>query len=131
MPQQSRSKIKIMLPVFFDYNYVVHYEAFSPGQTVNIEYYLSFMCVLAITIRLKRSKLGANLWVSSPCYTKLVMCDFFGKNLTYFVPLPPYWPDLALWNFCPFRKFIRLGRRFATIEEGLLGYTGKRLFRLF
>ena len=39
-PRQSRSKIKVMLTVFFDYRGVVHYEFLSTGQTVNKEYYL-------------------------------------------------------------------------------------------
>ena len=34
-PRQSRSKIKVMLTVFFDYRGVVHYEFLPSGQTVN------------------------------------------------------------------------------------------------
>ena len=41
--RQSRSKIKIMMTVFFDFRGVVHYEFLSPRQTVNKEYYLSIM----------------------------------------------------------------------------------------
>ena len=33
--RQSRSKIKVMMTVFFDFNAVVHYEFLSPRQTVN------------------------------------------------------------------------------------------------
>ena len=42
-PHQSRSKIKVMLTVFFDYRGVVHHEFLPTGQTVNKEYYLSVM----------------------------------------------------------------------------------------
>lgn len=41
--RQSRSKIKVMLTVFFDYRGVVHSEFLPPSQTVNKEYYLSVM----------------------------------------------------------------------------------------
>lgn len=55
--RQSRSKIKVMLTVFFDYRGVVHYEFLPPGQTVNKEYYLSVMRRLREAIRLKRPDL--------------------------------------------------------------------------
>jgi len=40
---QSRSKVKVMLIVFFDYRGVVHSEFLPEGQTVNKEYYLGVM----------------------------------------------------------------------------------------
>ena len=42
-PRHSRSKIKVMLTVFFDYRGVVHYEFLPTGQTVNKVKYLSVM----------------------------------------------------------------------------------------
>lgn len=59
-PRQSRSKIEVMLTVFFDYRCVVHYEFLPPGQTVNKEYYLSVMRRLREAIRHKRLELWAN-----------------------------------------------------------------------
>jgi hypothetical protein len=38
-PRQSRSKVKVMLTVFFDYHDVMYSEFLSEGQTVNTEYY--------------------------------------------------------------------------------------------
>ena len=55
---QSRSKIKVMLTVFFDYRGVVHYEFLPTGQTVNKEYYLSVMGHLCEAIRKKRRNYG-------------------------------------------------------------------------
>ncbi|XP_020298007.1 uncharacterized protein LOC109862383 [Pseudomyrmex gracilis] len=55
-PRQNRSKIKVMLTVFFDYRGVVHSEFLPPGQTVNKVYYLSVMRRLREAIR-KNSKL--------------------------------------------------------------------------
>ena len=58
--RQSRSKIKVMLTVFFDYRGVVHYEFLPIGQTVNKEYYLRVMRHLREAIRKKRPELWAN-----------------------------------------------------------------------
>ena len=43
---QSRSKIKTMLTVFFDWEGVVHHKYTPPGQTINKEYYLNVLCWL-------------------------------------------------------------------------------------
>ena len=59
-PRQSRSKIKVMLTVFFYYRGVVHYEFRPTGQTVNKEYYLSVLRLLREAIRKKRPELWAN-----------------------------------------------------------------------
>ena len=40
---QSRSKLKLMMTVFFDFRGVVHYEFLPTRQTVNKEYYFSVM----------------------------------------------------------------------------------------
>uniref|UniRef100_A0A182HWZ5 Mariner transposase n=1 Tax=Anopheles arabiensis TaxID=7173 RepID=A0A182HWZ5_ANOAR len=58
--RQSRSKIKVMLTVFFDYRGVVHQEFLPKGQTVNKEYYLSVMRRLRNSIRRKRPDLWKN-----------------------------------------------------------------------
>ena len=60
IPRQSRSKIKMILTVFFDYRGVVHYEFIPTRQTVNKEYYLSVMRHLHEAIRKKRPELWAN-----------------------------------------------------------------------
>ena len=41
--QQSYSKIKTMLTMFFDWGSVVHHEYTPPGQTINKEYYLNVL----------------------------------------------------------------------------------------
>ena len=41
---QSRSKIKTMLTVFFDWEGVVHHQYAPLGQTINKEYYLNVLC---------------------------------------------------------------------------------------
>ena len=61
---QSRSKIKLMMTVFFDFRGVVHYEFLPPRQTVNKKYYLSVMRRLREAIRLKRPE----LWAKNPTH---------------------------------------------------------------
>ena len=43
---QSRSTIKTMLCVFFDWEDVVHHVSALPGQTINKEHYLNVLCQL-------------------------------------------------------------------------------------
>lgn len=122
--RQSRSKIKVMLTVFFDYRGVVHYEFLPPGQTVNKEYYLGVMRRLREAIRKKRPDLWKdNTWFlhhdNAPSHTALIIREFFAKNATHIVPQPPYSPDLAPCDFWLFSKLKRplRGHRFETIEE--------------
>ena len=122
--RQSRSKIKVMLTVFFDYRGVVHYEFLPPGQTVNKKYYLSVMRRLREAIRKKRPDLWKdNSWFlhhdNAPSHTALILREFFAKNSTHIVPQPPYSPDLAPCDFWLFPKLKRplRGHRFESIEE--------------
>ena len=122
--RQSRSKIKVMLTVFFDHRGVVHYEFLPTGQTVNKEYYLSVMRHLREAIRLKRPELWRNnSWFlhhdNAPSHTALVLREYLAKNSTNIVPQPPYLPDLAPCDFWLFSKLKRplRGHRFDSIEE--------------
>lgn len=66
-PRQSRSKIKVLLAVFFDFRGVVHSEFLPPGQTVNKEYYVSVLKRLRENVRRKRPELWRNnSWFFSP-----------------------------------------------------------------
>jgi hypothetical protein len=38
--QRVRSKVKVLLTVFFDYRGIVHHSYAPAGQTINKEYYL-------------------------------------------------------------------------------------------
>lgn len=123
-PRQSKSKIKVMLTVFFDHRGVVHSEFLPTGQTVNKEYYLSVMRRLREAIRKKRPELWAdNSWFlhhdNAPSHTALILREFFAKNSTNIVPQPPYSPDLAPCDFWLFSKLKRplRGNRFESIED--------------
>lgn len=122
-PRQSRSKIKVLLTVFFDCEGVVHAEFLPDGQTVNKEYYLQVMRRLREAIRKKRPELWKNnSWIlhhdNAPSHTALLICEFLAKNSTNIISQPPYSPDLAPCDFFLFPKLkIPLrGTRYDSIE---------------
>ncbi|CAK9799943.1 Mariner Mos1 transposase [Anthophora quadrimaculata] len=122
-PRQSRSKIKVMLTVFFDYHGVVHSEFLPDGQAVNKEYYLSVMRRLRENIRRKRPDLWKNnSWFlhhdNAPSHTSTLVREFLAKNSTNVIEQAPYSPDMAPCDFFLFPK-LKLplrGRRFESIE---------------
>ena len=123
-PRQSRSKIKVMLTVFFDYRGVVHSEFLPEGQTVNKEYYLSVMKRLREQIRRKR----ADLWEknplilhhdNAPSHKAIIVNKFLAKNSTNIIEQLSYSPGMAPADFCLFPK-LKLplrGTRFQSIED--------------
>ncbi|CAK9827582.1 Mariner Mos1 transposase [Anthophora retusa] len=122
-PRQSRSKIKVMLTVFFDYRGVVHSEFLPDGQTVNKEYYLSVMRRLRENIRRKRPDVWKNnSWIlrhdNAPSHTSILVREFLAKNSTNVIEQAPYSSDMAPCDFFLFPK-LKLplrGRRFESIE---------------
>lgn len=122
-PRQSRSKIKVMLTVFFDYEGVVHSEFLPQGQSVNAEYYLGVLRRLRENIRLKRKELWDNKsWFlhhdNAPAHTSRLVRDYLNKNNVNIVPQAPYSPDMAPCDFFLFPK-LKLplrGKHFETIE---------------
>ncbi|CAK9833043.1 Mariner Mos1 transposase [Anthophora retusa] len=122
-PRQRRSKIKVMLTVFFDYRGVVHSEFLPDGQTVNKEYYLSVMRRLRENIRRKRPDVWKNnSWIlhhdNAPSYTSILVHEFLAKNSTNAIEQAPYSPDMAPCDcfLFPKLKLPLRGRRFESIE---------------
>ena len=108
-PRRSRSKIKIMLTVFFDYREVVHSEFSPEGQTVNKEYHLSVIKRLREQIRRKRADLWKeNSWIlhhdNAPSHKAIIVNEFLAKNSTNIIEKPPYSPDMATADFLLFPK---------------------------
>lgn len=123
-PRRSRSKIKVMLTVFFDSYGVVHKEFLPTGQTVNKEYYLNVMRHLREAIRQKRpDSWKTNSWFlhhdNAPSHNALVIRQFLAKNSTNVVPQAPYSPDLSPCDFFLFSKlkYPLRGKRFETVDE--------------
>lgn len=123
-PRQSRSKVKVMLIVFFDWQGVVHSEFLPEGQTVTKEYYLAVMKRLREKIRQKRPELWENnSWIlhhdNAPSHTSIMVREFLAKNSTKTIDQAPYSPDTAPADFFLFPK-LKLplrGRRFESIED--------------
>jgi hypothetical protein len=61
--QQVRSKVKVLLTVFFDYRGIVHHSYAPEGQTINKEYYLEVIHHLCDAVWQKRR----DLWASRNC----------------------------------------------------------------
>ena len=123
-PQQSCSKIKTMLTVFFDWEDVVHHEYVPSGQTINKEYYLNVLHWLRDAIRWKRLQLWAtgdwqlhhaNALTHASCLAQ----GFLAKHQITQVTQPLCSPDLVSWNFWPFPKLKSplKGKKFQTIDE--------------
>lgn len=122
-PRQSRSTIKVLMTVFFDYNGVVHSEFLPDGQTANREYYLQVMERVREAIRKKRPELWQNnSWIlhhdNAPSHTALTVCQFLAESSTNIIGQPPYSPDMAPCDFFLFPKLkIPLrGRRLESVE---------------
>jgi len=122
--RMSRSNMKVMLLVFFDWQGIIHHEFVPCGQTVNKEFYVAVLKRLREAVRRKRPQLWTNLsWVlhhnNVPAHSSFLVRNFLTKNKTTVVPQPPYSPDLAPADFFLFPKMKSTlkGRCFDTIDE--------------
>lgn len=107
--KQFRSKVKLLLTVFFDWRGIVHYEFLPYGQTVNKEYYLTVLKNLRDAVRRKRPELWKNnSWIlhhdNAPSHSAHLIGEFLSKNQTSVLPQPPYSPDLAPCDFFLFSR---------------------------
>jgi len=120
----SRSKIKVLLIVFFDWKGIVHHEFVPRGQMVNQQLYQDVLARLGDAVRRKRPELWENqTWMlhhdNVPGHASLLIRSYLAKLQTSVVPHPPYSPDLAPADFFLFPKLKTTleGRPFQTIEE--------------
>ncbi|KAJ4426640.1 hypothetical protein ANN_26438 [Periplaneta americana] len=122
--QQVRSKIKVMLTVFFDVRGIVHHEYAPEGQTVTKEYYHDVLRRLHDAVRRKRPDMWmANNWHlhhdNAPAHSSQLIHTFLAKHGITTVRQPPYSPDLAPCDFWLFPKLKTplKGSRFESREE--------------
>jgi len=120
----SRSKIKVILVVFFDWKDIVHHEFVPHGQMVNKQFYQEVVARLRDAVRKKRPELLENqTWMlhhdKAPAHTSFLIRSYLAKYQTSVVPHPPCSPDLAPADYFLFPKIKTTlkGRRFQTIEE--------------
>jgi len=120
----SRSKIKVLLVVFFDWKDIVHHKFVPRGQMVNKYLYQEFSSRLRDAVRRKRPELWENqTWMlhhdNAPTHVSLLIRSYLVKHQTSVASHPPYSPDLAPAEFFLFPKLKTTlkGRRFQTTEE--------------
>lgn len=122
--RQVRSKIKVMLTVFFDIRGIVHHEYAPVGQTVTKEYYQQVLRRLRDAVRRKRPDLWtAKNWQlhhdNAPAHSSHLIQYFLAKHGIPVVHQPPYSPDMAPCDFWLFPKLKTTlkGSRFESREE--------------
>ena len=91
-----RSKIKVMLVVFFNWKGIVHHEFVPRGQMVNKQLYQEVLARLSDAVRRKRPKFWENqTWMlhhdNAPAHASLLIAVIW-QNIRY--PLCPIHPIL-------------------------------------
>jgi len=120
----SRSKIKVVLVVSFDWKDIVHHGFAPSGQMINKQLYQEVLAHMRDAVRRKRPELWENqTWMlhhdNARAHTSLLICSYLAKHQTSGVPHAPYSPDLAPADFFLFPKLKTTlkGCRFQTIQE--------------
>jgi len=115
----SRSKIKVMLVVFFDCKVIFHREFVPRGRMVNKQLHQEILARLRDAVHRKRPELWENQTLVLHHDNAPVDASLLIRNRTSVVLHPPYSPDLAPADFFLFPKLKTTlkGRRFQTIEE--------------
>ena len=111
-PKKARlfkSKIKVMLIVFFDVHGIVHLEFLPQGQTINQNVYKDILRRLMRSVREKRRELWeTKSWLlhhdNAPAPNALSIRQFLAENNIAVLEQPPYSPDLAPRDFFLFPK---------------------------
>ena len=121
-PKKARlfkSKIKVMLIVFFDVHGIVHLKFLPQGQTINQNVYKDILRRLMHSVREKRRELWeTKSWLlhhdNAPAHNALSIQQFLAENNIAVLEQPPYSPDLAPCDFFLFPKLKRVikGTRF-------------------
>jgi len=90
----SRSKIKVMLVVFFDWKHIVQHEFVPRGQIVNKQLYQVVLARLRDAVRRKTPELWENqTWMlrndNAPAHASLFIRSYLSKYQTSVVPFHP------------------------------------------
>ena len=105
----SRSKIKMILVVFFDWKDIVHHEFVLRGQVVNKQLYQEAIARLRDAVRMKRTEFWENQTGmlhhdNAPARVSFLIRSYLAKHQTSITPHPPYPPELAPADFILFPK---------------------------
>jgi histone-lysine N-methyltransferase SETMAR len=119
----SKSRIKLMLIVFFFYSLgIVHKEFVPPGQTVNQAFYQKVLGRLRQRVMVVHRDIASS-WIlhhdNAPSHTSLADREFLAEKQIAFLPHPPYSPDLAPCDFFMFPKIKKnfKGHHFGTLTN--------------
>jgi hypothetical protein len=93
--RMSRSNMKVMLVVFFDWQGVIHYEFIPRGQTVNKEFYVAVLQHFREAVRQKRPQLWMNQSWMLHQLTRRSLCTIFWRKTKQ--QLYPSHPTLQIW----------------------------------
>jgi hypothetical protein len=104
-----RSKVKVLLTVFFDYRGIMYHSYAPEGQTFNKDYYLEVIHHLRYAVRRKRPDLWASHnWQlhhdNAPAHSPHLIQSFLAKHGIPVVRQAPYSPDKAPCDFWLFPK---------------------------
>jgi hypothetical protein len=99
-----RSKVKVLLTVFFGYRWIVHHSYVPDGQTINKEYYLEVIRHLRDAVWHKRPDLWASRnWQlhhdNALAHSSHLIQSSLAKHCIPVVCHAPYPPDIAPWDF--------------------------------
>ena len=116
--RQVRSKMKVMLIVFFDMEGIVHYEYVPQGQTVNQQFYLQVLKRLRLAVSRKMpQKQPAGAWAlhhdNAPAHTAHSIQVFLASHDILVVQQTPYSPDMApcdFWLFPQLKTVMKVKR---------------------
>ena len=122
--RMSRSRVKVMLIVFFDNKGLVHHEFVPQGQTVNQHFYKEVLSRLIARIRRSMRDLWENnRWIlhhdNAPAHNALSIRQFLAEKQITTLEHPPYSPDLAPCDFWLFPKVksVLKGSHFEGVED--------------
>ena len=107
--RKSKSKVKVMLIVFFDIQGIVYFEFLPQGQAVNQTVYKEIFLRLVESVRDKRRSLWeAHAWAlhhdNASAHTALSIRQFLSERNIATLEHPPYFPNLTP---CDFFSFLR------------------------
>ena len=96
--RMSRSRVKIIIIVFFDSRGIVHKESVPPGQTVNHAFYKDVLERLRKGVQLVRTDIADDCVLyhdNAPAHIVLSIQEFLANKNIPVLPHAPYCPDLA------------------------------------
>jgi len=126
----QKSRVKIMLVIFFDLQGVIHKEFVPEGETTNAVYYKGVMERLLNRIRCVRPGMcESGVWFllhyNAPSHNETIVKQFLAQRKVTVLDLPQYSPELAPAEYFLFPKVKShlKGRLFDSISDNQTAMT--------